>query len=161
MTTARKTRRAIRLDLDVYGDPNRICSLTFCTFDRRRIFAKDELARVIIDILERVSAVTGAVVHAYCVMPDHVHVVTSPSHRCDIVQLVGRIKANASRELRARGAPERIWQRGFWDHFLRRDEAVERVAAYVVENPVRAALVRCRDAYPYWGGVAVGGLRAS
>ena len=114
-----------------------------------------------VGVLGRVSAATGVVVYAYCVMPDHVHVVASPSHRCDVVQFVGRIKGNASRELRARGAPERIWQRGFWDHFLRRDEQVARVAAYVIENPVRAGLVQCRDAYPYWGGIAVAGLRAS
>lgn len=161
MDSTPRNRRRIRLDRTVYSDPNRICSVTFCTFDRAPIFARDLLARVMTAVVERVAEVTGANVVAYCVMPDHVHLVASPSHRCDIVQLVGRIKANASREIRVQVGHDRIWQRGFWDHVLRRDEDVERVAAYVVDNPVRAGLVSSLNAYPYWGGSGVAHLRAS
>lgn len=43
-----------------------------------------------------------------------------------------------------------IWQTGFYDHALRRDEDVREVARYVVANPVRAGLAARVGAYPHW-----------
>jgi len=38
-------------------------------------------------------------------------------------------------------APARLWQRGFYDHALRKEEDVQKVAEYIVNNPVRMGLV--------------------
>jgi hypothetical protein len=40
-----------------------------------------------------------------------------------------------------------LWQRGYYDHVLRQDEDLHRVAAYIVANPVRAGI--CPDALAY------------
>lgn len=42
------------------------------------------------------------------------------------------------------------WQDGFWDHRLRTDESLEEKAAYILQNPVRAGLVECIEAWPHW-----------
>ena len=102
--------------------------------------------------LLRTAALNEVLLHAFCVMPDHVHLIASPSHRCDIVQLVGRIKGHATRALRAHGTPLDLWQRSFWDHFLHADEDLTRAVAYVVEIPVRAGLVARHSNYPFSGG---------
>ena len=102
--------------------------------------------------LLRTATLNEVLLHAFCVMPDHVHLIASPSHRCDIVQLVGRIKAHATRALQAHGTTLDLWQRSFWDHFVRADEDLAQAIAYVVENPVRAGLVAHRADYPFSGG---------
>ena len=44
-----------------------------------------------------------------------------------------------------------LWQDGFYDRILRRDEDSLDVAAYIVANPVRAGLVHRVTDYPYSG----------
>ena len=44
-----------------------------------------------------------------------------------------------------------LWQDGFYDHVLRREEDSLAIAAYIVANPVRAGLVKSVTEYPYSG----------
>src|SRR5690606_13974703 len=44
-----------------------------------------------------------------------------------------------------------LWQEGYWDWILREYEDPLRVAAYIVQNPVRAGLVRTVPEYPWLG----------
>ena len=47
-----------------------------------------------------------------------------------------------------------LWQRGFHERILRDDESSERVARYILENPVRAGLTAVWGEYPYaWSDV--------
>jgi REP element-mobilizing transposase RayT len=43
-----------------------------------------------------------------------------------------------------------LWDKGFHDHALRRDESLEKVGRYIIANPVRAGLVENPMDYPYW-----------
>jgi putative transposase len=43
-----------------------------------------------------------------------------------------------------------LWQDGFHDHAIRREEDLRAIARYVVFNPVRAGLVRSLRDYPLW-----------
>ncbi len=42
-----------------------------------------------------------------------------------------------------------LWQDGYWDRVLRRDQDVVAVSDYIVQNPVRAGLVQRPEDYPY------------
>ena len=44
-----------------------------------------------------------------------------------------------------------LWQRYFYEHVGRDDETTEVIAVYVVENPLRAGLVRRIEEYPFIG----------
>jgi putative transposase len=41
------------------------------------------------------------------------------------------------------------WQRGFYDHALRKEEDAEKAAQYMVNNTVRKGLVNSWRDYPY------------
>jgi REP element-mobilizing transposase RayT len=43
-----------------------------------------------------------------------------------------------------------LWQRGFHDRAVRREEDLQAVARYIVANPLRAGLVRRVHDYPLW-----------
>lgn len=144
-------RKHPRLPTDNYSLPGSVCSVTFATKDRRPIFADHVVARAAIDILRDQSQATGVKVFGYCLMPDHVHLVISPSHSCDVMTFVGRVKNLMQREAWRHGVQGAIWQKSFWDHLLRADEQVEVVVGYVLRNPMRRGLVDDWHDYPFCG----------
>ena len=44
-----------------------------------------------------------------------------------------------------------LWQKGYFDRVLRSDESDLEVIAYIIDNPVRAGLVRSPEEYPLTG----------
>ncbi len=95
------------------------------------------------------------VLHAYCIMPNHVHVLFTPRMPCNegvvgevsdaasplssIMHSMKSYTANeANRILKRTGA---FWQSESYDHWVRDDGELERVVNYIRGNPVSAGLV--------------------
>ncbi|MEE9296823.1 MAG: transposase [Phycisphaerae bacterium] len=89
----------------------------------------------------------GAYLGAYCLMPDHLHLLISPDRSAmTLGELVGRLKGlttNESWKLRWTGT---LWQKRFYDHIVRKSEGIAEVARYIYENPDRKGLTAD---YPY------------
>ncbi len=81
-------------------------------------------------------------------MPDHVHVLAVASN--DLVAWVGRFKGGVTMAARKRVISMPPWQASFYDHGVRHDEGVSAVARYIVENPVRAGIVKAVDEWKWW-----------
>ena len=148
-----RRRKRIRVDASCYAEPGGVCSITIAVKDRRRVFADPAVAAAAVCVLRERAAVTGVSVYAYCVMPDHVHVVLAPSLECDVVKFVGQFKNLAQRAAWRHGVVGAFWQASFWDHFLHADEDIERVVSYVLENPVRRGLVSHWPEYAFSGSL--------
>jgi len=133
-------RKRIRLDAEAYSEPGRICSVTIAVQGRRPIFSSAAMAEAAVRVIQRHADARAVPLWAYCVMPDHIHLVLEASESCDIVTFVGQVKSLIQREAWQLGLNGKFWQQRFWDHFLRKDEAVETVVEYVLQNPVRAGL---------------------
>ena len=98
-------------------------------------------ASSLVEVIRARSERWHAPVYAYCVMPDHVHLVLGPGSGCDVIRFVGEVKNLTQRAVWAQGFEGRLWQPRFWDRILREEEDVETVVQYVIHNPVRAGLV--------------------
>ena len=84
-------------------------------------------------------------------MPDHVHVVLEgQDDASDFRRLVHDWKQTTGFAARHR-LGYALWQRGFYEHVLRADEDVSATCLYVLENAVRAGLVRTIRDYPLLG----------
>jgi putative transposase len=86
-------------------------------------------------------------------MLDHVHLLLSPSHNLSVIAFVAAFKSLSTRLAWEHKHEDRLWQARFFDHFLRHDEAVERVVEYVLNNPVRAGMVADWRGYPFSGAL--------
>ena len=88
---------------------------------------------------------TGYALHAYVIMPDHLHLLMMPTETLEkAVQLIkGGFSYRAKREL---GWKFDIWQPGFSDHRIRDEEDWTRHLEYIRRNPIKAKLV---EDYPY------------
>lgn len=144
-------RKHIRLPLTTYGDVSRVCSLTLAVRLRQPAFADQVLAQAAVAILNERVAAFGVRAYAYCIMPDHVRLILSPSEQCDLHRFVGTYKNLVQRAAWVGGYKGQLWQPRFWDHVLRSEEAVTTAVAYVLDNPVRAGLAAQRSTYPFSG----------
>jgi putative transposase len=88
---------------------------------------------------------------AYCLMPDHIHVLLEGlTERSDLRRFV-RIAKQRSAIRYSRHNGGRLWQEGYHDRVLRPDDDVLIFARYVLQNPVRAGLVEEIGDYKYVG----------
>jgi len=76
-------------------------------------------------------------VHAYCAMPDHLHVVVSVvEHGGDMAKWLAYVKRETAKTVHSPG----MWERSYWDRHARRGDDVVAMVEYVLNNPVRAGL---------------------
>ena len=145
------TRKQHRLPAAAYGGDNIVVSVTAVVRDRRRVFADPVIAAAAVDVLRERASFHGIRMYAFCVMPDHVHLVFHSSETCDPSTFVGQFKNLAQRRAWAAGVVGVIWQRRFWDRVIRDDDALDRAIQYVLNNPVRAGFVSHPSQYPFLG----------
>jgi putative transposase len=86
----------------------------------------------------------------YVIMPDHIHLFARGSHDYLLTQWIRMLKRHLSKGI---SAPMPHWQRGFFDHVIRRSESYSEKWEYVRQNPVRAGLVADADDWPYQGEI--------
>jgi putative transposase len=127
-------------------------SLCFVTNARRRAFDSPALAIAAIEQIQKTCELEFFLVLAYCVMPDHIHVVvqgladTSDLRRC--VKLTKqRIELVARKKFDVRD----LWQKGYYERVLRSRHAVDDAIGYVLQNPIGAGLAKTVREYPFSG----------
>ena len=80
-------------------------------------------------------------VRAWCVMPNHVHVVFSPLGGHTLEAIVHSWKSFSALEAnRLLGRSGEFWQREYFDHLVRSEASLQRIVRYVEENPEKAGL---------------------
>ena len=86
----------------------------------------------------------------FCFMPDHLHLLLGGQESSDLKDYMKVFKQVSAHSFK-KEFNEILWQRSYYEHVLRRDEAVEDIALYILDNPVRAGMVQDFRQYPYSG----------
>jgi REP element-mobilizing transposase RayT len=97
--------------------------------------------------------------HAFVVMPNHVHAIVTPHRGYTLSQILHNWKSYTAHQAARMPQPSprrgptggRFWQPESYDHLIRDEAEFERLLVYVVENPVRAGLCRTPREWPYLG----------
>jgi len=143
-------RKRLRLLGHDYGEPGWAYFLTIRPREGTRPFENRRLAAEAANTLLTLQALSGVGVLAYCIMPDHVHLVCwTPDGSASIPSFVRRFKSFVARTARACGCSDRLWQRYCYDHIVRKSEDLPGMCEYVVANPVRKGLVVEVEDYPF------------
>jgi len=117
--------------------------LTFCTANRAPLFAKIELVHTALPRIQQTANEERFRVLAYCFMPDHIHlIVQGQTADADLRRFAKIAKQRVVYSLRKDHDVRGIWQEGYHDWILRPEQSVDQAIRYVVENPVRAGLVK-------------------
>jgi len=136
-----------------YCEPDRLYLLTTVTHERSAFFRNFHNARLVVRHLRQSDQEQACRSLAWVVMPDHLHWLIELK-AVTLGTLMRRFKSRSSHALRKAGVQGgRIWQPGYQDRALRREEDVRRVARYIIANPLRAGLVTSVGDYPHWDAV--------
>jgi putative transposase len=119
--------------------------ITTATYNRRRLFQLPANAELLLETLQHYRRAGHYKLHAFVVMPDHLHVMVTPQGIA-LERVMGLIKGGFSHRLASK-LP--VWQRGFTDHRIRDADDLETRRRYLHMNPVRGGLARVVEEYPY------------
>jgi putative transposase len=115
------------------------------------VFVEPFAVGIVFDQFLRAAEQLSFALSAYCFMPDHVHLlIEGESTDCDGQRFVGLAKQLSGFHFKKQ-VGFALWQRYGYERVLRSDEQTLIVARYILENPVRAWLVRSVHDYPYLG----------
>jgi putative transposase len=134
-----------------YATPNVIFFVTIRAHRELAPFPDPRLAQVVIDSLSWLRAHGRIILYAYCLMPDHLHLLVQCPGSHTLGDIIRSIKLTTTRAYWALGQRGQLWQDRFYDHILRRSEDAAGIARYIYENPSRKALVNDPEEYPYTG----------
>jgi REP element-mobilizing transposase RayT len=128
---------------------NKALFITFATHQRWHLpdLARDLTIEACIHVHNK-----KCILHAAVVMPDHVHLILTPltdeNGSFSISQIMHAIKSESVHRInKALGRRGKLWQDESFDHMLRGDESLSSRTMYILENPVRAGLVKHSSEY--------------
>jgi len=139
-------RKPLRLKGFNYADAGYTYLVTIRVANQGISLLQPALTKAVKDAIQWLRGL-GALVHCYCIMPDHLHLLIS-LYQCDrsLPDLIRGLKYATTRVAR-----KSIWQRSFHDHILRPSEDAAEVCRYILENPIRKGLTNDFDQWPHAG----------
>ncbi len=116
---------------------------------------QERIAQIVVDSLGRGVELGHYSLRAWVVMANHVHVLLSPKVAPSrlLQSLKGYTAREANRVLGRTG--ETFWQAESYDHWVRDEQELDKIVAYIENNPVKAGLVARAQDYR-WSSAAAG-----
>ena len=124
--------------------------LTAVTIARNPLLEKDGAALAVLSAMQWLDDNGHIELQAAVVMPDHFHMVAGRKEK-SLSGVMHSLKGFSAKRINIiLGRSGSVWQRGYHDHAIRRDEDLNEMIRYCLDNPVRAGLVADFHDYPYW-----------
>ena len=137
-----------------FSSENQIYSITTVIQQRRKLFVKLDVCRKLIQEMKRFDDDGYVETIAWVIMPDHIHWLFQLKGTNDLGIVLKKFKGRSARKLNLLlGVKGTFWQHAYYDHAIRKDEDIKKVARYLVANPLRAGLVERIEDYSYWDAV--------
>jgi len=116
--------------------------------NRADVFWDDEDRKRYLHILQSYCTKHKLSIWAYCLMPNHVHVLAVPDTAASLALCVGRTNLLYTQHVnRKYNRSGRLWQNRFFSTIVDSDRYVWAVARYIEQNPVKALLVKRAEDY--------------
>jgi len=143
-----------------YSHNNQIYLITTVTQHRQIIFTNFNLARIVVNAMRNQHLQQNVSSLAFVIMPDHFHWLFSLQNNCTLADIMHSVKGRSARQrqqiCRNRNELEEgqvLWQKGYHDHAIRQEEDIQKIARYIVANPLRAGIVTNIANYPLWDAI--------
>ena len=90
----------------------------------------------------------------FAIMPNHWHALLVPAPTVDphhtLAAIMKRLKGRTGKRLRSvLGGRGPVWQREWFDRWIRSDAEHEKIIAYIRHNPVKAGLAQSWEEHPW------------
>jgi putative transposase len=121
--------------------PNRTYFVTTNSWGSRALLQSNETASILIDCLLRHRTNGAYLLHEFVVMPNHLHLLLTPSRDHSLERCMQLIKGGTSHEVHRRQGKIPLWQPGFHEETVRDANDYASKTMYIRMNPVDAHLV--------------------
>ena len=119
---------------------------------RERVFFSDDDFRLYRNLLREACDMAGVGVWAYCLMPNHIHLILAPTTADGLARALGKAHRRYSTVVNARqGVTGHLFQSRFGSAVMDENHLTTAVR-YLALNPVRAGLVERAQDWP-WSSV--------
>jgi putative transposase len=119
---------------------------TAVTANRRRLFQVEATANLLLDTLTHYRNQSRYQLHAFVIMPDHLHLLLTPAPDVSLEKAMQFVKGGFSFNLKSK---LEVWSRSFNEAQILDLKKFEACRKYIEQNPVRAHLVTSAEQYPY------------
>jgi putative transposase len=124
--------------------------ITAGTFCKKNLLQSERMAELFCQTMYRYRAERKLLLHAFVVMPNHIHLLLTVPKGLTLERVVQFIKGGFSHAAgNLMGAAGPLWQKSFVDRRVRDLAEFERYKSYIEQNPVRAGLVEVAGQYRY------------
>ena len=120
--------------------------ITTVAANRRRLFQTDANANLLLQLLNEDRAKGRYQLHAFVLMPDHLHLLITPAPEVSIEKAMQYIKGGFSFRLKSK-LP--VWEKSFTLRRVEDPPDYETHRNYIHENPVRAHLTEKAEDFPW------------
>jgi putative transposase len=122
--------------------------VTSDTWQKHPLFINTELANIVIEQIVSCRDRGFYKLHAFVLMPDHLHILLTPGDSTTVEKAVQMIKGGSAHRIGVE-KPQTfpIWHSGFHDRWMRDAEEYGRSKQYIEQNPVQAKLVERLEDY--------------
>ncbi|MCB5271692.1 MAG: transposase [Candidatus Cloacimonetes bacterium] len=93
--------------------------------------------------------------HAFCVMPNHVHLLVRPKVQANgdfahLSEIVRRLKSYTAKQIIATGIQTKtVWRADYFDRFIRDEKDYNFTVEYILNNPLKAELAERQRDWPF------------
>jgi putative transposase len=141
-----------RLAHELYCRAKHVYFITIRALNLRSPFVLDGLNKLTLDVLREEQERRHCAVFTFCLMPDHLHFLISPTREgFSVLKFTDQYKGKATNRAWSAGWQGKLWQPRYYDHIVRNDEDLYSIAQYILNNPVRKGLVACPEDW-LWSG---------
>lgn len=118
--------------------------------ERRPIFLNDKLCKIFLVSLEYFKLILDYKIYAYCIMPDHIHLLLQPCGKYELSYIMQMIKGSFARKVnKMKASTGKLWQKRYYDEIIRNDTMLIRKIEYIHNNPLRKGLANSLEEYRY------------
>ena len=120
--------------------------LTVVTENRRSLFRAETYAWVMQSVLQKHRETGRVRIHAYVLMPDHLHLLLTPAGDDSLEHVIDEIKGDFCRKVRARGT---VWAKKYYGQRILTQTGFAECKRYIEGNPVRAGLAPVPERFSF------------
>jgi putative transposase len=120
--------------------------VTAVTAQRRSLFQVTATAELLEHTILDYHSQGKFLLHAFVIMPDHLHVLITPAADVSLEKAMQFIKGSFSFRLKSK---LEVWMRSFNESQISTEEKFMNCVRYIEENPLRRGLVATPQAYPF------------
>jgi len=133
---------------------NHYYHVTTCTYNKKPFFNDLQLARLVVNEMQKLVKQNLVVSITWVIMPDHLHWLFQLSSENSLSKVIQLFKGRSSKIINQSDSGIKfLWQKGFYDHAIRTEDDLIKISRYIVANPLRNGLVDKIENYSLWDSI--------